>query len=315
MASSLLVVGLPSLDLTPSLQSAVVYATSQTSHQLFIVLYSELWTFDGFSHIESWPKVQLLLTRIYVAATKVAQENENILMDVNVLLKSPGDELDMRVSTVYTIEGDNAAVHLPSDLSSTPRVHVPGISLDLPSPSPPITSSTDKPSTFPVVALGGTFDHLHAGHKILLSMGAWITETKLIVGLTDDALLVNKSNKHILESLSQRTSRIYSFLTMFKPSIQPDIVPISDVYGPTGWDPNVQGLVVSKETLSGAKAIATHRQKHNLPALETFVIDVISATSESLDHANVEELKEAKMSSTYIREWIVANPDKVSPSL
>lgn len=37
---------------------------------------------------------------------------------------------------------------------------------------------------YPVVALGGTFDHLHAGHKILLSMGAWLASRKLIVGVT-----------------------------------------------------------------------------------------------------------------------------------
>ena len=40
-----------------------------------------------------------------------------------------------------------------------------------------------KPS-LPVVALGGTFDHLHAGHKILLSMAAWLSRKKVIVGVT-----------------------------------------------------------------------------------------------------------------------------------
>lgn len=40
------------------------------------------------------------------------------------------------------------------------------------------------PPIYPVAALGGTFDHLHAGHKILLSMGAWIAKDKLIVGVT-----------------------------------------------------------------------------------------------------------------------------------
>ena len=40
----------------------------------------------------------------------------------------------------------------------------------------------------PVVALGGTFDHLHAGHKILLSMAAWISRKKLIVGVTGSEL-------------------------------------------------------------------------------------------------------------------------------
>jgi len=45
-------------------------------------------------------------------------------------------------------------------------------------------SSSKLPPSYPVAALGGTFDHLHAGHKILLSMGAWIAKDKLIVGVT-----------------------------------------------------------------------------------------------------------------------------------
>lgn len=42
----------------------------------------------------------------------------------------------------------------------------------------------DAPSQYPVVVVGGTFDHLHAGHKILLSMAAWIASKKIIVGVT-----------------------------------------------------------------------------------------------------------------------------------
>lgn len=65
---------------------------------------------------------------------------------------------------------------------------------------------------------------------------------------------MNKANKHVLESLTRRTDRVRSFLTSFKPSLEYDIVPIQDVYGPTAVDPNIQGLVVSKETLSGGAA-------------------------------------------------------------
>ena len=58
--------------------------------------------------------------------------------------------------------------------------------------SPPHTSlppgaDNVKPS-LPVAALGGTFDHLHAGHKILLSMAAWISQRKVIVGVTGSVL-------------------------------------------------------------------------------------------------------------------------------
>ena len=76
----------------------------------------------------------------------------------------------------------------------------------------------------------------------------------LILMDLDENLLVNKANKHVLEALTHRTDRVRSFLASFKPSLEYDIVPIQDVYGPTAVDPNIQGLVVSKETLSGAAA-------------------------------------------------------------
>lgn len=54
------------------------------------------------------------------------------------------------------------------------------------SAEPQHSESPLSPPFFPVVALGGTFDHLHAGHKILLSMAAWITSHKIIVGVTGE---------------------------------------------------------------------------------------------------------------------------------
>lgn len=50
------------------------------------------------------------------------------------------------------------------------------------------------------------------------------------------------------------------------------------------------------------------RVERGFSALETFVIDVISGDAEKRDLAgedDTEKLKTAKMSSTYIREWIV----------
>jgi hypothetical protein len=47
-----------------------------------------------------------------------------------------------------------------------------------------ISSPPNNPKTFNHVAVGGTFDHLHAGHKILLTMTAWITGKRLVCGVT-----------------------------------------------------------------------------------------------------------------------------------
>jgi pantetheine-phosphate adenylyltransferase len=51
-----------------------------------------------------------------------------------------------------------------------------------------------------------------------------------------------------------RTQRVRDFLNFFKPEICTDVVPITDVYGPTAWDSNIQALVVSAETMRGADA-------------------------------------------------------------
>ena len=176
------------------------------------------------------------------------------------------------MSTVSTSKGDAAINRLVPN--GTTIVWVDR-SEDTGTSSHP-TSSIRRPPThctptyYPVVALGGTFDHLHAGHKILLSMAAWIARDKLIVGMTgtclrdtsycvclrlatDDALLQKKVNKEVLQSLEERISTAHSFLQLFRPQVEYDMVAITDVCGPTGWDPNIQALVVSKETISGAE--------------------------------------------------------------
>jgi len=209
---------------------------------------------------------------------------------------------------VFRVSGDSIAVPLPESISFLRQSYLPTSERNseeqIGEETLPVTAS-NLPPFYPVTVIGGTFDHLHAGHKILLSMAAYITSQKLIIGITDDTVLQKKANKHVLQNIDVRTEHVKSFLKFFKPSIILDITPIVDVYGPTSWDPNIQALVVSKETISGAEAITSHRQKHNLPPLQVFLIDVISASHASLDHEDVAWLKDNKLSSTFIRQWIV----------
>jgi pantetheine-phosphate adenylyltransferase len=41
-----------------------------------------------------------------------------------------------------------------------------------------------EPLVFNRVAVGGTFDHIHAGHKILLTMTALLSTKSMVVGVT-----------------------------------------------------------------------------------------------------------------------------------
>ncbi|KAJ8454796.1 hypothetical protein ONZ51_g12823 [Trametes cubensis] len=278
----------------------------------------------GISRTAHWDDVQRLLTFVYVQATKVAQDIGNILLDIDVLLRGtvepfPEHVVQQAERIFSALPHDTSLPVLPASLRARQTEIITLQPDDHPlhtAPPPPRPADPSVPPLYPVVALGGTFDHLHAGHKILLGMGAWIAREKLIVGITDDALLGKKEHKEVLEPLAVRTARTRAFLELFRPGIVHDLVPISDVYGPTGWDANIQALVVSKETLPGAAAIAKRREEQNLPALRTFVIDVISATEASVDAEDAALLKTAKMSSTYIREWIVKNrrqPSSVQP--
>ncbi|KAG6851003.1 hypothetical protein H0H93_004490 [Arthromyces matolae] len=325
---AILLATVSSLDPPHFLAPVISAAASSTSAHLIIVLFSRHFNdprpksavaFRGVSRVERFDDVCRLLTYVYVQATSVAQSLGKVLMDIDVLLLGLDADvptsLGKDVDVVFRVSGDSIPVPLPPHITSARQSYLAATdhdSIDPPisgSPSSPVTTSImpaslQRPSRLPVVALGGTFDHLHAGHKILLSMAAWITGEKIVVGVTDDVLLKKKSNPHLLQPLPFRMECVRAFLELFRPGIEYAIVPLHDVYGPTGWDPNIQGLVVSHETLSGAEAIANYRSENALSALQTFVIDVISPHSAYIDPEDMELMRSMKMSSTYIRQWI-----------
>ena len=93
---------------------------------------------------------------------------------------------------LYSI--DDLPPNLPSWIHDIPTTKYPfspssQLSDPLSNDEEPTLETENLPSEFPVVALGGTFDHLHSGHKILLGMAAWIASRKIIVGITGNHTL------------------------------------------------------------------------------------------------------------------------------
>ncbi|PGH12503.1 hypothetical protein AJ79_04247 [Helicocarpus griseus UAMH5409] len=73
------------------------------------------------------------------------------------------------------------------------------------------------------VAVGGTFDHLHAGHKLLLTATALAIDAvppgseqpvlrTITIGITGDELLVNKKYAEVLESWDERWQGVWTFM-------------------------------------------------------------------------------------------------------
>ena len=78
-------------------------------------------------------------------------------------------------------------------------------------------------------------------------------------------VLVARKKSSRAPALATRIARTRAFLALFKPALAADLVPLTDVAGPTGWDPPVQALVVSRETLAGAAASTSSRPPHTSP--------------------------------------------------
>lgn len=151
---------------------------------------------------------------------------------------------------------------------------------------------------YDVSALGGTFDHLHDGHKILLSIAAFVTSSKLIVGVTDLELLKNKKHAGALESYDCRCYNVEKFLARLKPNLELRLVQLKDVAGPTGTVPEIKALIVSRETIAGGQTVNDTRKIKGLPLLDICVVNVLGGDEQ-------DGWKE-KMSSTAIRAHITS---------
>ncbi|KAM3182530.1 hypothetical protein ACTXT7_012176, partial [Hymenolepis weldensis] len=69
-----------------------------------------------------------------------------------------------------------------------------------------------KSNTFQSVCLGGTFDVLHNGHRLLLTLSAMLAERRLLVGVTDNSLLKGKILAPLIQTREGRAIAVKNFL-------------------------------------------------------------------------------------------------------
>lgn len=151
-----------------------------------------------------------------------------------------------------------------------------------------------------VSALGGTFDHIHDGHKILLSVAAFLAKRKLIIGITGQALLKNKKYAEFLEPFEVRMKRTIAFVNrILDDNVRYDVYEINDVCGPTGFVKDIDCLVVSEESAKGGAYVNNYRNERGFPGLDVITIKVVGGEDSSEDNS-----WKGKISSTDIRENI-----------
>ncbi|CAF1001892.1 unnamed protein product [Adineta ricciae] len=142
--------------------------------------------------------------------------------------------------------------------------------------------------------LGGTFDRLHNGHKLLLTESALLCDEKIVVGVTDGIMIQNKVLGEIIEPVAKRMSNVSSFVYLIRPSIHVHCEPIEDPCGPSATMPDLNCIIVTEETQQGAAQVNKERAENKLSQLPVHVVSMVPADEDNLDG-------DIKLSSTSLR--------------
>jgi pantetheine-phosphate adenylyltransferase len=126
-----------------------------------------------------------------------------------------------------------------------------------------------------IIAVGGTFDELHNGHKAVL-MKAFDMGEHVVIGVSSDEFVKRMNKPHATASYEERTGELRSYLKDSGLLERAEIIPINDACGGLILAKNpIEGLVVSRETEPTATKINQKRGEIGLPPLEIVVVDMV----------------------------------------
>ena len=120
------------------------------------------------------------------------------------------------------------------------------------------------------VAVGGTFDKFHDGHKKLLSTAFEIGNC-IEIGVTSDAFGGLKGD---IDSCQERMSNLKSFFSDKSDFV---VIPLNDPYGTTIYDADFEAIVVSEETEPTAVEINKIRVSKGMKPLDIVVVSFVLA--------------------------------------
>ena len=128
---------------------------------------------------------------------------------------------------------------------------------------------------FRTVGVGGTFDELHKGHRMLLLKAFDIGE-HVLIGVSSDDFVKRMNKPHATATYEERTRELRDFLREQGMLQRTEIIPINDAYGGVLLSKDfIEALVVSKETEPTALKINEKRREIGIDMLEIVVIGLV----------------------------------------
>lgn len=131
------------------------------------------------------------------------------------------------------------------------------------------------PKRFKVVALGGTFDYLHRGHRALLDEGFEIGET-LLIGVVSDAL-AHSLGKTPEQHYNARFMGVARYIEKEHPEGSFKLFQLQEPYGPLASDPAVEAVVVTPDSFDRGMKANLVRSKVGLKAVHVVLVPLVLA--------------------------------------
>jgi len=131
---------------------------------------------------------------------------------------------------------------------------------------------------FKTVAVGGTFDEFHKGHRTLL-MKAYDVGEQVLIGLCSDEFATKLNKSHPTAPYEKRLEDLTVFLREHNFLERTKIIPLNDVYGVTLAKGCVEALVVSTETEPVALKINEKRKELGLHPLYIVIIEMVPSAN------------------------------------
>jgi len=128
---------------------------------------------------------------------------------------------------------------------------------------------------YKTVATGGTFDHIHKGHLALLTRSFDIGES-VVIGVTSDAF-APRGGKIPDQTYDERVTSLEALLRKRFPGRRYLITKLDDYFGPGIASPDVQAIVVSRETAKRVPIANALREAKGFEPLEVVVVDYVLA--------------------------------------